>query len=149
MAADEIEFSRRFAEDHAACHVFAAQQGWLAPWKDSVEKPAIYHCISWVAGRWFVFGDKEREKFRVFMRMQENFSGCRVLSYRVMFNHFHILLKVPPMAAVASGSTGARWAWRWGGRAGGLRRDQVRWCQGTPSVCWSRGRMQLCFRIWE
>jgi hypothetical protein len=31
------------------------------------------------------------------MRMQENFSGCRVLSYCVMSNHFHVLLEVPPM----------------------------------------------------
>ena len=33
----------------------------------------------------------------MFMRMQENFSGCRVLSYCVMSNHFHLLLEVPPM----------------------------------------------------
>jgi putative transposase len=39
----------------------------------------------------------EREKFRTFMRMQENFSGCRVLSYCIMSNHFHILLEVPPL----------------------------------------------------
>ena len=48
-------------------------------------------------GRSFLFGDEEKEKFRVFMRMQENFSGCRVLSYCVMSNHIHILLEVPPM----------------------------------------------------
>jgi REP element-mobilizing transposase RayT len=70
---------------------------WLAGWKDSVEKPAIYHCLSRVVDRRFVFGDEEREKFRIFMRMQENFSGCRVLSYCVMSNHFHLLLEVPPM----------------------------------------------------
>ncbi len=33
----------------------------------------------------------------MFMRMQENFSGCRVLAYCIMSNHFHILLEVPPM----------------------------------------------------
>ena len=33
----------------------------------------------------------------MFMRMQENFTGCRVLSYCVMSNHFHILLEVPPV----------------------------------------------------
>ena len=60
-------------------------------------KPAIYHCISRVVDRRFVFGVEEREKFRMFMRMQENFSGCRVLSYCIMSNHFHILLEVPPM----------------------------------------------------
>ncbi len=71
---------------------------WLSPWKDSTEKPAIYHCISRVVDRRFVFGDVEREHFRMFMRMQENFSGCRILSYCIMSNHFHILLEVPPMA---------------------------------------------------
>jgi putative transposase len=44
-----------------------------------------------------VLGDVEREHFRMLMRMQENFSGCRVLSYCIMSNHFHILLEVPPM----------------------------------------------------
>ncbi|MEY3897837.1 MAG: hypothetical protein RLZZ214_3358 [Verrucomicrobiota bacterium] len=69
----------------------------MAPWKDSETKPAIYHCISRVVDRRFVFDAAEREHFRMFMRMYENFSGCRVLSYCIMSNHFHILLEVPPM----------------------------------------------------
>ncbi len=77
---------------------------WLAPRKDSAEKPAIYHCISRVVDRRFVFGDTEREHFRMFMRMQENFSGCRVLAYCIMSNHFHILLEVPPMPICPDGS---------------------------------------------
>lgn len=74
------------------------QARWTLSEKDSRKKRAIYHCISRVVDRRFVFGDEEREKFRAFMRMQENFSGCRVLSYCVMSNHFHILLEVPAMA---------------------------------------------------
>ncbi len=70
---------------------------WLAPWKNSLVKPAIYHCISRVVDRQFVFGDAEREQFRTYLRMYENFTGCRILSYCVMSNHFHILLEVPPM----------------------------------------------------
>jgi putative transposase len=69
---------------------------WLAEWAGKQGKPAIYHCISRVVDRRFVFGDGEREAFRMFMRMQENFTGCRVLSYCVMSNHFHVLLEVPP-----------------------------------------------------
>jgi REP element-mobilizing transposase RayT len=69
---------------------------WLAEWADKQGKPAIYHCISRVVDRRFVFGDGEREAFRMFMRMQENFTGCRVLTYCVMSNHFHVLLEVPP-----------------------------------------------------
>jgi putative transposase len=30
------------------------------------------------------------------MRMMENFSGCRVLAYCVMSNHFHLLLEITP-----------------------------------------------------
>ena len=70
---------------------------WLAPWKDSLVKPAIYHCVSRVVDRRFVFGYAEREQFRIYLRMYENFSGCRILSYCIMSNHFHILLEVPPM----------------------------------------------------
>ncbi len=70
---------------------------WTAPWKDSRVKPAIYHCISRVVDRRFALGEDEREHFRMLMRMGERFTGCRVLSYCVMSNHFHILLEVPPM----------------------------------------------------
>ena len=71
---------------------------WLSEWKDSASKPAIYHCISRVVDRRFVFAERECEAFRMFMRMYENFSGCRVLSYCLMSNHFHLLLEVPPLA---------------------------------------------------
>lgn len=72
---------------------------FLAPHKESRGKPVIYHCISRVVDRRFVFGDLEREQFRMIMRMMENFSGCRVLSYCVMSNHVHLLLEIPPMPA--------------------------------------------------
>jgi putative transposase len=70
---------------------------WLAEWAGKQGKPAIYHCVSRVVDRRFVLGDEEREHFRMFMRMQENFTGCRVLTYCVMSNHFHLLLEVPPV----------------------------------------------------
>jgi putative transposase len=58
----------------------------------------LYHIHSRVVDRRFVLGTEEKEKFRTLMRMQENFTGCRALSYCLMDNHFHILLEVPPMA---------------------------------------------------
>jgi len=70
---------------------------WLAPWKDSSEKPVIYHCVTRVVERRLAFGAEEKEQFRTYMRMYENFSGCRVLSYCLMCNHVHVLLEVPPM----------------------------------------------------
>jgi REP element-mobilizing transposase RayT len=70
---------------------------WIVPWKDSRTKPVIYHCISRVVGQQFVLEVDEREHFRMLMRMCEKFTGCRVLSYCLMSNHFHLLLEVPPM----------------------------------------------------
>jgi REP element-mobilizing transposase RayT len=69
---------------------------FLAPWKNSPTKPALYHCISRVVDRRFVLENDEREHFRKIMRKCETFTGCRVLSYCLMSNHFHILLEVPP-----------------------------------------------------
>ncbi len=70
---------------------------WIIESSDPDMKPAVYHCVSRVVDRRFAFGNEEREAFRMFMRMYENFSGCRVISYCVMSNHFHILLEVPPL----------------------------------------------------
>ena len=70
---------------------------WLAEWRKSAGKPVLYHVISRVVDRRFVLGTEEKEKSRTLLRMQENFTGCRVLSYCLMDNHFHLLLEVAPM----------------------------------------------------
>jgi len=70
---------------------------WIVAAKLESSRPVIYHCMSRAVNREFVFGDLEREQQRRFMRMYEDFSGCRVLSYCFMSNHFHILLEVTPM----------------------------------------------------
>jgi putative transposase len=73
---------------------------FIAPWKDSTEKPVIYHCVSRVVDRRFAFGKTDKEQLRTYMRMYENFSGCRVLAYCFMCNHVHLLLEVPPQPEV-------------------------------------------------
>jgi predicted nucleic acid-binding protein len=40
--------------------------------------------LSRVVDRRFVLGTEEKEKFRTLMRIQEHFTGCRVLSYCLM-----------------------------------------------------------------
>ena len=64
---------------------------------------AIYHVTSRVVHRQRLFSPEAKEEFRKFMRMYERFSGCRVLSYCVMTNHFHLLLEVPPLPAAGIG----------------------------------------------
>jgi putative transposase len=81
--------------------LLAMARRWIVPWAESETKPAIYHTIARVVDRRFAFGPDDKEQFRIYMRMMENFSGCRVLAYCVMCNHFHILLEVPPRPKVA------------------------------------------------
>lgn len=54
-----------------------------------------HHLMSRVAGGELLFGDIEKEAFRKIMRRLERFMGVDVLTYVVMGNHFHILLRVP------------------------------------------------------
>jgi putative transposase len=71
---------------------------WIIKPKPESTKPVIYHCISRVVNREFVFESIEKEQLRKFMRMYEVFSGNRVLSYCFMSNHIHLLLEILPAA---------------------------------------------------
>ena len=42
-----------------------------------------------------LFGDEDKEAFRKIMWRISRFSGVEVLTYAVMDNHFHILIRVP------------------------------------------------------
>jgi putative transposase len=59
------------------------------------DRTSCYHVMSRVAGGDLLFGDVEKEAFRKLMRRMERFSGVEVLTYAVMGNHFHLLLRVP------------------------------------------------------
>ena len=89
--------SRILSGNHPSIMSRNNRKRWIAPWKDSRTKPTIYHCLSRVVGRGFVLEVDEREHFRMLMRMCEKFTGCQVLSYCLLSNHFHVLLEVPPM----------------------------------------------------
>jgi REP element-mobilizing transposase RayT len=76
----------------------------ISPVPEGVEaaakaRPVIYHCVSRVVDQHFAFGQDEKEKLRIFMRMYENFSGNRVLAYCFMCNHIHLLVEITAMPA--------------------------------------------------
>lgn len=65
--------------------------------RDFQFKPAIYHCVSRVVDRRFIFGPREKDRFIEIMRKAEEFAGIQVLAHCVMSNHFHILVEITPM----------------------------------------------------
>lgn len=59
------------------------------------DRDCHFHCMSRTTGGDLLFGDIEKEAFRKLMRRLERFSGVEVLTYAVVGNHFHLLLRVP------------------------------------------------------
>lgn len=55
----------------------------------------VYHCVSRIVGGQRLLGAIEKEKFRKLIWAQADFCGVEILSYCVMSNHFHILVRVP------------------------------------------------------
>jgi REP element-mobilizing transposase RayT len=62
---------------------------------------AVYHCISRIVGGEFLLDDPAKETFRVFMWQQAEFAGLQVLTYSLMSNHTHILVRVPLVVEVS------------------------------------------------
>lgn len=60
-----------------------------------------YHCMSRIIERRHILRDREKEKLRIIMRKLEKFCCLEILTYSIMTNHFHILLKVPERRVVS------------------------------------------------
>jgi REP element-mobilizing transposase RayT len=59
------------------------------------DREQVFHVMSRVVDRRLIMGEREREVFYRIMRSEERFSGCEVLTYALMGNHFHLLIRVP------------------------------------------------------
>ena len=57
--------------------------------------PAVYHTMSRVVGGDRLLGNREKEVLRKLIWRVADFSGVEVLTYCVMANHFHVLVRVP------------------------------------------------------
>ena len=56
---------------------------------------AIYHCMTRTVNGEFLFEDREKEVLRRMIRQLADFCGVEVLTYCIMSNHFHVLVRVP------------------------------------------------------
>ena len=59
------------------------------------EGESFYHILSRIVDRRLILDDTEKERFRRIMRAVEAFSGCQVLTWACLSNHWHICLRVP------------------------------------------------------
>ena len=69
---------------------------------------AVYHCISRVVGGQRLLGPREKEKLRTMLWQQAAFSGLEVITYCLMANHIHLLVRVPAEVSASDGELVAR-----------------------------------------
>ncbi|MFP4156792.1 MAG: transposase [Opitutales bacterium] len=70
---------------------------------------AVYHVMSRTACQAFLFGEEEKEVFCRLLRQQAAFAGVQVLTFCVMSNHIHLLLRVPVVDELPDGALLARY----------------------------------------
>lgn len=56
---------------------------------------AVYHCISRIVGGQALLGPQEKEQLRHMLWQQAQFAGLELITYCILNNHFHVLLRVP------------------------------------------------------
>ena len=61
----------------------------------SESRAQVFHVVSRVVDKKFIFEDQEKAFFLSLMRGLESYTGVEVLSYCLMGNHFHLLLHIP------------------------------------------------------
>ena len=61
----------------------------------------VYHCMTRTVNGGNLFEDREKEVLREMIWLVANFSGVEVLTYCVMANHFHVLVRVPSAVVVS------------------------------------------------
>ena len=64
---------------------------------------AVYHCISRTVNGERLFDDEAKEMLRRQLRQIARYCGVEVITYAIMSNHFHILVRVPKSRPVADG----------------------------------------------
>ncbi len=56
---------------------------------------AVYHCMTKIVGGAFLLEDREKEVLRKQLWKVAGFCGVEILTYCLMDNHFHVLLRTP------------------------------------------------------
>ena len=56
---------------------------------------AVYHCVTRVVGGAMLLDERAKEVLRKQMWYMSRFCGVEILTYCIMTNHFHVLVRVP------------------------------------------------------
>jgi REP element-mobilizing transposase RayT len=67
----------------------------------SKHNAAVYHCISRTINGEKLFDDHAKEILRKQLHQAAEFSGVEIITYALMSNHFHVLVRIPEQGTVS------------------------------------------------
>jgi REP element-mobilizing transposase RayT len=67
----------------------------------SKHNAAVYHCISRTVNGEKLFDDTAKEMLRKHLHQVADFCGVQIITYAMMTNHFHVLVRVPEQGVVS------------------------------------------------
>ena len=59
------------------------------------DRPSVHHAMSRIVGGQMLLGSREKEVLRKMLWQVSDFCGVELLTYCIMSNHFHVLVRVP------------------------------------------------------
>ena len=66
-----------------------------------VEGAGVYHCMSRTVNGAALFKNREKEQLRKMIHQIADFSGVKILTYCLMNNHFHVLVRIPEPSQIS------------------------------------------------
>jgi REP element-mobilizing transposase RayT len=67
----------------------------------AADREAVYHCMTRTVNGEFLLDDTAKETLRKQLWQISDFCGVQVLTFAIMSNHFHVLLRVPKASSVS------------------------------------------------
>jgi REP element-mobilizing transposase RayT len=66
----------------------------------TAERDSVYHCMTRTVNGAFLFDDPAKEILRKQLWQIADYCGVQLLTFAILSNHFHVLLRVPQAAAI-------------------------------------------------
>ncbi|MDR2676398.1 MAG: transposase, partial [Opitutaceae bacterium] len=66
-----------------------------------VEGEAVYHCMTRTVNGERLLDDPAKETLRKQLWQVADYCGVQILTYTILSNHFHVLVRVPPAAEIS------------------------------------------------
>ena len=67
----------------------------------TTEREAVYHCMTRTVNGAFLLDDPAKETLRKQLWQTADYCGVQILTFAILSNHFHVLLRVPKAASVS------------------------------------------------